>query len=363
MTVINFFYFFPLQVSVSDLWVKNDSPNNKVFLIVFIAIVVIGVVLINLFRKGSSGSGKGSSKFASGLALRRLIKRIGLTYEQAKMLKFVFKTDEVIDPEKSLMVPALLDQHFKRTYRLIEQSTESDKDIQHKIAVLFSTRNILENTTIGIINTTRQLREETKLNISFNKEKITATVHSAEEEYLSVDSPKNVLGSQIKIAKGTAVNILFFNKYNKGFTFETKVLGYGTLRGHQVMYLAHSNNIKLLSKRRFRRRQTDIACLLFLVYIESDKKKQRMVVAKRRITGNIVDISVGGCSVKTTTPVQVGARFKIEFKQGENKAAALGQVLRTNKTGIKYVIHMKFLRLTMKSMNQINAYVYDYARE
>jgi hypothetical protein len=129
------------------------------------------------------------------------------------------------------------------------------------------------------------------------------------------------------------------------------------------MMLAHSINLKMLSQRRFRRKQTVIACICFFVYVEGSGKRQRLVVDKRRLTGNIMDISVGGCSIKTTAAVNGGARLKIEFKQGDSTIAALGQVLRTNRTGINTIIHIKFLRASLRTMNTINTFVYDYAFE
>jgi hypothetical protein len=365
MISLYIFTLFPLQVALKDFWVQdNNTSNITLYFFISLVIVVAGVILINGFRKGASGSRNGSSKIASFFVMRRLINDIGLNHEQAKMLKFVFKTDEVSDPQRSLVSPTLLDQHFRRTYRLLDRPSGNNTETQHKLAVLFSTRNILENATIGIITSTRQIKEGTNLTISHNKEKYNVTVHSSvKNECLKVDAPKNVLGSQIKIAKGAKVNVLFFNKANKGFSFETSVLGYTTLHGHQVMQLAHTNKISFLSKRRFRRRQTLIACFMFLVYTEGSGKKQRLIADKRRFSGNIADISIGGCSVKITVPVRVGVMFKIEFTQGEDKATALGQVLRTNKIGIYHVIHIKFLRLTRKSMNQINAFIYDYAQE
>jgi c-di-GMP-binding flagellar brake protein YcgR len=102
---------------------------------------------------------------------------------------------------------------------------------------------------------------------------------------------------------------------------------------------------------------------MFLIYVEGSGKKQRLIVDKRRISGKIADISVGGCSVRTTVPIKVGVKFKVDFKLGDSKMAALGQVLRTNRKGANTIIHIKFLRVTQKSMNQINAFVYEYANE
>jgi len=368
----NIFPLFPLQASVSDFSFgggKADSPTGLIIFGVIVVVVIIVLVIFNATKKsygggtGSGGGGSGGSKLLSSFALGRLVKNIGLDSEQARMLNFVFKTDDVIEPEKSLNTPALLDRHFRKAYRLLEQSQGSDEETQNKLFVLFSTRNMLENSMIGGLSSTRQLKDDITLTLTYNKDKINARVLSTKTDQLTVEAPKNVLGSQIKIPKGTRLSVLFFTKSNKGFSFETRVVNYSTLNGHPTMLLAHSNQLRFLSQRRYRRRRAGIACFMFLVYVEGSGKKQRLVVDKRLLTGNIADISVGGCSIKTTAPVQVGARFKIEYTQGENKVAALGQVLRTNRTAGSNVIHIRFLKVSKKSMNIINAFVYEYAHE
>jgi hypothetical protein len=357
------FTFFPLQIQTKDLWKNSVTSKEIISFIVFAAVIIIAVILINIFRKG--GRGKSGSKGSAfpGFALRRLTRNIDLNHEQKKMLNFVFKNDDVADPEKSLSTPSLLDRHFKWAYRLIKQSSSNEKEVQQRLSVLFSTRNILENSSIGTISSTRQIKEDTKLIINSGRDKIEVVVVSVKEENLSVETPKNILGSQIKMAKGTKLDVLFFTKNNKGFSFETRVLGGSVVRGKPVTLLAHSNQLKYLSQRRYRRKRVGIACFMNLVYVEGTGKKQRLVIDKRRFAGTINDISVGGCSIKVTAPVQVGARFKIEYAENDASVAALGQVLRTNRAGMTTVLHIKFLRITQKSMNHINAYVYEYSIE
>jgi len=288
---------------------------------------------------------------------------IGLDGDQIRMLDFVFKTDQVLDPEKSVETPALLDRHFRRAYRVIEQTSKTEEEAQYRLALLFSTRNMLENSVSGNLSSTRQLKDDTTLILNHNKEKYEVSVISTTGDSLSVECPQNALGSTIKLQKGARISAMFFTKNNKGFSFETHVTGFSVVHGKNAMQIAHSNKLKFLSQRRFRRRQMVIACNLYLVYVEGSGKKQRLVVDKRRLTGNIADISVGGCSIKVKAPVQVGARMKIEFTQGDYSVAALGQVLRTNRAGMVTVIHMKFLKVSRKSMNLINAFVYEYANE
>jgi c-di-GMP-binding flagellar brake protein YcgR len=359
--IANLIALYPLQVSATDFNFDNNiSPRGLIIFGIVVAAFVIFIVIINMSKRGTGGGG--SSKLFSGFALHRLARNAGLNREQIKMLDYAFRIDDAVDPEKSLSNPSLLDRHFRRAYRVIE-TTNSDQETLRKHAILFSTRNVLENSSIGTISSTRQLRDDISLIINNGKDKLNINVLSTKAENLVAESPKNILGSQVKIAKGTKLNVLFFTKANKGFTFETRVTGYTNYHGHQAMLLAHSNQIKFLSQRRYRRKQTNIACFMSLVYIEGSGKKQRMIVDKRRFNGNIADISVGGCSIKTNGPVKVGARFKIEFSQGDNNLAALGQILRTNKAGVNTVAHIKFLRVTQKSMNLINAFVYDYSNE
>jgi hypothetical protein len=350
----------PLQIDASDL--RADTPISSSTIIIFVVVAVVavaGLILYNVFKGGGiGGKGSGGARLFSTFALNRMTKDIPFSYEQRKMLEFVFRSDGVTDLEKSLSTPDLLDRHFRRAYRFLEQIS-SGKEILYKHAILFSTRSILENSVFGDFSTTRQLKDGTTLLVTIGKEKFEIDVISTKGEFLTAETPKNVLGTHRKPPKGTKLSILLFVK-GKGFTFETRVAGYTTMLGRSAMQLAHAK-LRFLSKRRYRRRQTVIACSLNLVYVEGSGKKQHLVVDKRRLSGSITDISVGGCSTKTNLPIQVGARFKIQFKLADENLAALGQVLRTNKTNMGTISHIKFLRITQKAMNQINAFVYEYA--
>ena len=361
-----FSLLFPLQTpSITNFEIDSTvSPLSVILFGSVFAVLIITVAIIN--KKSSPQAKAGSGGFSSLFSMftfHRLTRSIGLSSEQTKMLDYVLKLDGVTEPERSLGGLNLLDRHFRRAYRIIEQSSSTEEEAQRRLAVLFSTRNILENSTIGAIVTTRHLKDDAILIFTFAKEKYEISVLSTRGENLVVEAPATVLGSQVKIPIGITLNIIFFTKANKGFSFETRVVGYGNFHGRHAMQITHSSQLNLLSHRRFRRRSAVIACFLFLVYVEGSGKKQRLIVDKRRISGTIADISVGGCSIRTMVPIKVGAKFKIEFAQRNANVAALGQVLRTNKAGMSTTIHVRFLKVSPKSMNIINAYVYEYANE
>jgi hypothetical protein len=359
---------FPLQVDVTNLWKKKaETDNSALVFIIMIVVVITSLIIINVIRKKiptevrkKTVSVHSAPRVYSFFAFSRLARNIGLNHEQKKMLEYVFRIDGATDPEKSSKTPDLLDRHFRHAFRVIEQSANTEEEAQNKLAVLFSVRNILENNIGAELYSTRQFPEETSIVINAGKEKYHAMVISAKREHLIIEIPPNALGNAVKIPKGNTLNIMAFTKNNKGYTFATRIVGYS---GKSEILLAHSNHIRFLSQRRFRRRQSAISCNMFFVNLEGSGKKQRLVLDKRRLLGNICDISVGGCSIKSTNPIQGGARLKIEFTQVNYLVAALGQVLRTNRAGTNTIMHIKFLRVSRKSMNTINAFVYEYAHE
>jgi len=368
---------FLLQISAKDLsWASGKpkmSTGEVIGIFVVIGIIVIALVIVNSFAKkggsaikgksgGGGGGGSGSGLFAV-FAFHRIARNLGLDAEQAKMLDYVFKTDQVTEPERSIRNAELLDRHFRRAFRILDQTQGNASENQHKIAVLFATRNIIENSVLEVLNSSRQIKEETSFTVIYNKDRLNLHVVSAKGDYIDVEAPKNVLGSQIKIQKGTRLTVLFFSKNNKGFSFETRVVGYASKQGRPVMMLAHSNNVRFLSQRRFRRRQANMQCSLNLVVIEGTGKKQHLIADKKRYKGLITDISVGGCSIKVLNPIKAGAMFKVEFQISDVILTALGQVLRTNRTNVNTVAHMKFLKISQKSMNTINSFVYEYSNE
>ncbi|MCL2068084.1 MAG: PilZ domain-containing protein [Treponema sp.] len=376
---MNSLLLYPLQMEVSDFW-KSKSSNNDAALIfiIIVAVIIAAVIIINLLKKGAPAisrpgpKAKNNSPWVgqrhfSGFALNRLSRNIGLDSDQTKMLDYVLKNDGVIDAERSVNSPNLLDRSFRRAYNTIERTANTDEEAQQRLALLFSTRNVLDNSSgAGTLSSTSKLPDNITAVLSIGNDKYPVKVLSTKGDSLNVECPENVLGSPIKLPRGSKLSVVVFTKSNKGFSFETRVLGVSTAQGDNVLQLAHSSHVKRLAQRRFRRRQALIACNFYFVHVDGAGRsaEKRLIVDKRRLTGNIMDISVGGCSIKSTAPVSGGAKLKIEYVNRENyTVAALGQVLRTNRTGINTISHIKFLKVPRKSMNIINAFVYEYSNE
>jgi len=358
---------FPL-VSLGDLKVtKNTSSNiNGMYLAVGIGIVVIVLVIVNVLKGKSEPTIGGKRVPATGprhfsaFTLHRITSNLGLNREQVKMLDYVMKSGGVSDPERFLNSPGQVDKYFKRAYRLIERMSPNEEELNERLAVLFSTRNIIEaNAKAAVAASSRQIAEKTPAILTIDETNYPTQVISSRGDTLVVEKPKRSAGSPLYLQKGKKANLALSPESSKTFAVETQIIGTTDTPQGPALQLAHSKQIKKLFNRRFRRRQKTIETGFYFVQV--DKRTKKMTVEKKRYTGNIQDISAGGCSMKVSVQVSAGQKLKLEFIDHDDSiVAALGEVLRTSRSGTSTIIHIKFIKVPRKSLNSINALVYDY---
>ncbi|MDR2069424.1 MAG: PilZ domain-containing protein [Spirochaetaceae bacterium] len=363
---------FLLQENIQ--YFKEDDPMAGILLLIGIGAILVVGLLGSLIKHGIGAAGLGGSKTNtrqfSVFTLYRLAKSYGLNKEQQKLLEQIFKSDGVTDPQRIMQNPTLLDKHFKQAYRTIERTSSSEEEEQRKISLLFSLRNTIDNAenTGNMITTTTQVTANSTVVLIVGKDSYPVKVLSSGKESLSVECPRNVLGDPVKINAGAKVTISFFTKSSQGFSFDTRVVDRTDTSRGTILQVAHSNKVKNMAQRKSRRKQAAMVCNFYLVFIEESgrgrKKKQKLILDKRKFPGTILDISIGGCAIKTSSFIAVGSRLKIEIAySSEQQLAVLGQVLRINRSGAigAIIMHIKFLKVPRRAWNAINAMVFEYA--
>ncbi|MDR2102892.1 MAG: flagellar brake protein [Treponema sp.] len=365
-----------LQGNVS--YFKEDDPLAAVILGSGLVLAVIITLLINRVRnRVEPGIGGGKEARAvrprkfTRFTLRRIANSYGLNRDQTKLLEYVFRLDEVEDPLRVLNNPALLDRHFRQAYRAIERTADTEEDVQVKLTHLFSLRNVLDAAPRDdgkTLSSTHQITENAPVVLSSGKDSYSVKLISAKADAVLVECPRNSLGNPVRLANGTKISLTVFTHSSRGFSFESRVMGTVDSPRGLALQCAHSNRIKSLAQRRFRRKQVMLNCVFLLVVADETKvgrkKVVKLVADRRRHTGTILDISMGGCSVRTTSSIPVGSRLKITINSGGMTLNALGQVLRTNRSGAAgAIMHVKFLRLPRRAMNAINAMVFGFAED
>jgi hypothetical protein len=348
------------------------TPSYVLFFLAGIGAIIVILLLLNYLKNSmkidalnKTSADEHEQRRFSVFTFRRIAANLGLDKDQTNMLEFVLKCDNVTDLVRSFESPMLLDKHFKKAFRIIERTSISQDEMNNRLSVLFSTRNHIENKANTITTTsTREIPEKTAAVLAVGETNYPIRVISSKGDSLIVENPLDNMGQPLDLPKGSMASLSLFPEPNKGFAIDTRVLGVTeTIDGHHVLQLVHSGQIKKLSKRRFRRRHTVITTAFYFVQVEEgrSKKDAKMTVDKRRFSGNIIDISIGGCSVKTTVPVNSGQKLKIEFtREDDSIVAALGEVLRTTRAGTDTIMNIKFLKVPRRSLNSINAMVYEY---
>jgi hypothetical protein len=348
---------------------KETNPMDAVYFVVGLAVIVIILVVVNISKKrlGISNSSFNTPRqsHTGGSSVRKFSHTIGLDSAQSKMFSFVLKSGGAADPERITQSPALMDRCFRQAYNAIDRDTGSEEETQQKISLLFSTRNILESVAGGGVgvNSTRVIPDNTPAVLIIGKDNYPIRVISARGAYLLVENPVTALGDPVSIDRNRPITLSFFTKSSNGFSVDSTVYGTTKAPGEgQVLQIIHSNTIKRLSQRRFRRRQMMIPVEFSLVHLESGARRheQKMIVDKRKITGRVLDVSVGGCSIQISGAISAGIRLRIDFSAGNRHIVALGEVLRTNRNRTGTVMHIKFLKVPRKSLNLINALVFEY---
>jgi hypothetical protein len=363
---------FPLQVS----YLTSSDPQVAIILLGILGII-IAVLMVKNISKHGVGTGFGSAgaqnkpRF-SRRVLRRAAAPYGLDSGQTHFLEKAFRKAQVSDPAATLANTDLLDRHFKKTYRDIESSAETEAASEQDKTMLFSIRNAVESTqgASGRVASTRTIPDGTAaVLIGAKGETYPTRVISAKGDKLLIEAPKNAVGEIIKIPRGTKLTLSFYSKSSQGFRFETKAQGIESTPKGAALQLSHSSRVASLPSRRHRRKEARISCYFSLVQVVQRSQGRKIVketiVDDRRSMGTIVDISAGGCALKSAAAMRTGEFVKVEFEDAQGRSlAAFGRIVRTNKTGsVGGVMHIQFLKTTKKTLNSINAIVYGYEQE
>jgi hypothetical protein len=355
---------------------KEDDPVSALIFVVSVSVIILVSLFVNLIRHGIGRTGdqimplKPAARQFSIFTLHRLARTYDLNREQTKFLEQIFRSHGVREPQRIMKDSALLDNHFRRVYKKFEKSYDTEQDSQQKIALLFSLRNTIENTwgKQEIITSTRQIANDSNVILTIGSDRYPVRVLSSKTANMSVECPRTVRDN---LRSNTRLTLSFFTKCGNGLAFDTRVVGITGNSGNPALQIVHSDNVKLLSyQRKFRRKETNLACSFSLVTISEVKtgwkKTKKMTADKNKTSGDILDISLGGCMIHTRTAAAAGSSLKIEisYRSDTRPIAVLGQVMRLNQSGSRGImIHIKFIKIPRRAWNVINAMVFNYEGE
>jgi hypothetical protein len=330
-----------------------------------IFVIVLVVVLTSIARKRKATAGA----YRKGPFLRRAM-AMGLGRQDAKKLEELIETYKPRNPWQLLTNSPILDTMLKRAIQDInmrsyaENIKDAEKNSIYRIKQIIERNSQVKQT----VSSSKQLAINQAVAISPQEGgRYPSKVAANLRDVIALDMPVDQKGTQVRWKKGTEVKVFFWKKNGQGYTFESKITGYNAVKGVSKLLVRHSNQVKEAQQRRFRRKQIERPAYFYAIKVlptgmEAGAPKRAVIENRKGTLGNLVDLSTGGCCLRTNFPLLKGELIKVEFDTDKkNGITAFGKVKHVRKLKpMGGLMHIQFTRLSQTSMRRINSYVYDF---
>jgi len=360
----------PLLKELQPILKENSPRTIAIGASLFAAFFLLLLVGGKIFGKGQAETGKPSkpAKFRKS-TFRKRAAAIGLTKTQINTLENFMENYTVRSPYALLTNSSQLDLILKKALADIDSQVSSPEVKESQRATIYGIKQAVERAVRGPskIGGSRQIG--TGQNLTLNPEsggRFSSMVVSNLRDMIAAHIPTNDGGSEIRWKRGTKVNVFFWKTNGQGYSFNSKVMGYNTIKGAPCVLLQHSNSVQQAHQRRYRRKSLERPSYFYPVRVMTlgtgkNQQKKAFVETKNGALGTILDISAGGCAIKTNYPLLKGQLIKVEFETSRKKqVAAFGKVRNlTRVQPVGGIMNIMFTRLSKRNLNAINAFIYE----
>ncbi|TVQ39897.1 MAG: PilZ domain-containing protein [Spirochaetaceae bacterium] len=351
-----------LQTPPFTFFTAPDPATNRIAVAVFAAIVVAVVAASIASRRRTPGS-------RSARGLRRTARRMGLDRNHIEMLYEMVRTLRPQNSMRLLSDPDFLTAAVRRMVRRIDGSAigTAEKEARKALVFQLKQRVTVAQTGHSSVSSTRQLQVGREIRISTDGHTwLESAVKSNAQGSFAIEVPYDSRGRDVLLDRGTTVMVAFtLDSDGKLFRLKTRVAGITRSRRGSSLLLAHSDKIDQSQKRRFPRREFDRPAMFWPIDVVTvgtgrKAKKQAVINKYRRHLGQIEEISAGGCSIRSSTPLASGTLLKIEFETvNRERLAVFGKVRAIDRVPSRFgIMHVMFTRVTRANLNRIQAFVY-----
>ncbi len=345
--------------------IPKANPTNAVILVA-VAVVAVLVLLLLGTRRGRTVKASSGGMF-NRRRFRRLASDFGLNPVQAKTLENLVHKYPVPNPYALFGNGPSLDLILQKALAEVGQQTQSDAVKEGHKLTLYRIKQVIEqNSQKKSIHGSAQVASGQEITLTGpSGTRYQSRVAAVLKDHLAVEVPVDDSGTQIRWKSWTPVQVFLVKPNGQGFSFETRVGGYNQIRGLECLLLKHSTTIQQAIQRRFRRKSVEKPCYFYAVQImtvgSGREQAKKAIPQTKGALGTVLEVSAGGCSVKTSFPLAKGALIKIEFETDKNRQIAVyGKVKLVRKSQpLGGIMHIQFTQVSRQSLNHINSYVYE----
>lgn len=354
----------------TQFFAEPDPIHGIVFGGIFIALVIIAVIgtriSANSTRSGSGGSTVRFSRFG----FRRAARKTGLTRFHTRVLERIAREQGIAEPKRLLTSRNQLDRAIRRALRTIDSTNLTETEKQQRRFHLLDLRRELDRIrpekAEGVENTS-QLRSGTTLTlITETKAQYQCRLTANAESMLVLEAPQTPGGETILWDKKTPLKVTFRGADGTLFGFRSHVLGYRKQRASHQLFIAHSDTVRSVQKRKSPRREFRRPAYFYPIRVVQsgsgrNAKREAVVDDSRRALGTLEDISAGGCALRVRGSPKTGSLIKISFEMERGTPVAVYGKVRGTDSGYRgNLVHIMFTRVSRANMADILEYVYGY---
>ncbi|HAK45253.1 MAG TPA: PilZ domain-containing protein [Spirochaeta sp.] len=367
----------PLMQKILPSIQGGSGKENTVTLIVIVG-VILAIIIAGRVAGGGQSSGRSGSSASRNSKPKKFNRRTflrkassyGLTKVQCNTLANLVVKYKMNNPYLVFTHSNQLDSLLRKSISEIESQVSSDQVKEAQKVTIFRIKQAIERNSnkSKAFSSTGSIPNGQTIAISPNSGgRFQSKINTNLKNYISATVPENQSGSQVRWKKWTPVKVFFWKRNGQGFTFDSKVTGYSVIRGVPSVLLQHSGKVKQAQQRKFRRKDISRPAYFFPVKvipvgIGKKAKKRAIVENDRGALGTLIDVSAGGCAIKSTKPVPKAGLIKLQFESGEGHSIwCFGKVINVQKAApMGGIMHVVFTKVTHKNLNSINSFVYDY---
>mgnify|MGYP006429215741 CR=1 FL=1 len=353
----------------TQFFAEPDPIHGIVFGGIFIGLLIIAVIGTRI-SANAQRSGSGDSPRFSRFALRRAARKTGLDRFQTRLLEQLAREQGIAEPKKLLTSRNQLDRAIRRGLRAIDSANVTETEQQQRRFHLLNLRRELDSVRADkgeSVDNTAQLRSgNTFTLITETKAQYQCRLTANAESMLVLEAPQTPGGETIVWDKRTPLKVTFRGADGTLFGFRSYVLGYRKQRASHQLFIAHSDTVRSVQKRKSPRREFRRPTYFYPIRVVQsgsgkNAKREAVVDDSRRDLGTIEDISAGGCAMRVRGALKAGSLIKLSFEMKRGTPVAVYGKVRGTDAGYRgNLMHIMFTRVSRANMAAILEYVYGY---
>ncbi|MGI5069604.1 PilZ domain-containing protein [Treponema pectinovorum] len=340
----------------------------NIFLAGFIGLAILALFValyfiskkVDKYKSSEEYAEKNKNKPTSHKDLNEISKKAHLSKNERELLIKIFKLHPLPNIKFLLKNIEDLEPYFKEQFKHFEsEKNEEAKKILFNLKANF--QKTFENS--ALIKNSRLIPIDSILTFTPSKGiHYKFTLIDSNQEELHMRLPK-IMKEEDKPEILSKIKLIFVYKDSTPYEMEARVVRYQ--RGKNdvpLIVCAQTDRIEIRKKRIYPRIDVYSICIFSFAKMEKIDDKTEFTISDKMHDGILADSSAGGCRIITKLPIKNEQHIHIKGPlDGKEVSEAIGYILRTTKNkNDEYILHIKYERINLATVNKISAVAYKY---